>query len=835
MSIVLLCIIGPIISGQDPFSQDLSIRYSKPDASHWFGTDSLGRDIFTRICLGGRNTLYIAFQCTLITTVFGSIYGGISAFFDKADRFMMSFLDVIASIPGILIAIMIPLWFDSKSVFVVILAICLTGWCKMARLVRNLLKPLRKENYIIAAKDLRKSNFYIILRHLLPNSFPSIISRAILSIPEFIFYESFLGYLGIGVQPPETSWGSMISSAQHNFLFHPYTFIFSCLLLVLTIVSISWVGEAISDGYNVIITEDYIPKITNDVYREKFGENDLVSVRNLQVKYNDHVAIGNVSFNIRYGEILGLVGSSGCGKTTIAKVLSGMIHLYNGITSPNSLIYFRGKHINISSKNYTKQLNAKNGVSVIYQDAYSCLDPSMKIGNQLKECIRISDRISGKNLTERAIELLASVGLKENADFILKQYPHQLSGGIAQRVVIAMAIAVTPVLLICDEPTSSLDTITKKQISQLIKKIADERKISVLFISHDIETVRQISDRIIIMSDGSIQEEVMPEKIEFSDNPTTKELVDAARFEYKEKGDFHTQKTILRVQHLKYNYPSSTKCAVYDISFKLKRGETFGILGESGSGKTTLGRLISGHMRAAQNTIILEGEEINPQYIFQNALSAFDPRITIGESIIEGLSKISKAQKRMIQSKLMTSVGLNHSLLERFPRELSIGQCQRASIARVLSVNHSFIICDEPTSSLDTVNQKLILELLYDLIRNDKVTCIFISHDLNVVRFMSDRIAVMYKGSFLETAPAEVLFRKPLHPYTKALLSDTYIQQSLDAIENTGITTGCPYANNCEYCVEICKLQRPELKRIGKKTLEERHHFVACHLVDKEE
>lgn len=830
-TVIMICISGPIISGYSGFEQNLSIQHQAPNLLHWFGTDSLGRDIFTRVCLGGRNSLLIAFACTCITTIIGCIYGGISAHYEKLDRLLMSILDIFASIPSILVVIIIPIWFDSKNILVVILAICITGWCKMARLTRNLLKPIRMADYIFVAKSFKKSSLYIVIRHMIPNVFPTILSRMILSIPEFIFYESFLSYLGIGVQPPDTSWGSLISNAQSNFMFHPYQLLFSSLFLVLIMLSVTWIGECIGTKSNGkgYVEEGCSEK--NPLTSVDLSPEYLLQVQNLSVHYSNSLdeSVKNVSFEICPGEIVGLVGESGCGKTTIARTLSGIITLFSGNISKLSTIRFGEKIIDFTSEESVSSFCKAGEVSIIYQDAHSHLDPTMRVGDQIAECISLKEILSDAEMKQRICNLMTEVGLGTHCKKILSMYPYQLSGGIAQRIIIAMAIATRPRLLICDEPTASLDAILKRQVVRLIKKLAQEHKTAVLFITHDIELVKEIASRIMVMANGALEDIITIDNLLNSQNRYTRQLLNASPSASCSKKDFHTEDTVLRLQHIDYFYPGSDNKVLNNISLKLKRGETFGILGESGSGKTTLARIIAGHMTATSGVLSYSESTRSPQYIFQNAFSAFDPLIQIGDSIVEGVSDSALAYRQPILEKLLENVDLTPELGGRLPSELSIGQCQRAAIARALAINPSFVICDEPTSALDTINQKHVLDLLYKLIHEEQITCIFISHDVNVVHFMADRIAVMYKGHFVEIASADELFRNPCHPYTKMLLSDyAYFDYNDGVLEDSIDNRGCPYYNICQEKSSKCATIQPTLKQLGQNNVDERHHYVAC-------
>lgn len=839
--VLLLCFAAPIINGIDPNAQNIELRNDEPTLEHWFGTDSLGRDIFMRVCAGGRVSLLVAFACTILATTFGCLYGGISAFFPHVDRPMMSFLDSFSSIPDVLLIIVLSLWLNPKSVVVLAFSISLVGWCKTARLVRNLLKPLRSANYIVEARSLGKNGLYNVCFHMLPNISTSITSRAILSIPEFIFYESFLSYLGIGIRPPDASWGSLISEAQTNFMFHPYQLVVSSLFLILVLLSVSWLGDNISFGetsHNLHSTTTFLNTKENQQSLGSHGgkeiENCILSVQNLSVRYPSinrvrckKLAVNCVDFSIRQGEIVGLVGESGCGKTTIARAIAGIIYLYHGAISSESRFTFDGKPVDYCSKTDLQRIYGKNGIAVIYQDALSCLDPTAKIGKQLIECLLLQGAYSKAESQKMLEKYLCDVGLGGSIHMLLDLYPYQLSGGIAQRIMIAMSIMTKPKLLICDEPTASLDYINRKKIVMLIKELADKYSIAVLFITHDISIVKEIASKILVMNRGSIVDSITPEDFGHSKNIYTKQLAEATLKKKTECVDFHTAITVLRGIHLYYRYPTALFDSVENISFKLKQGEIFGILGESGSGKTTLAKIILGQLDATQGRVQKDSSIQNIQYLFQNPRTAFDPHWTVGRSILEGIPNC-KGREALLDS-LFEQVGLENNLADRYPSELSLGQCQRAAIARAVAVNPQLVICDEPTSALDLVNQKRILELLMQLNSERKRTYIFISHDLEVINYISDRIAVMYRGKFVEVASADDFFDHVYHPYAQVLITGTISSAPATELDLQYDGVGCDYYPYCSKRTDICKYKAPELKKIGCTTSAQRHHFVACH------
>lgn len=822
-----VCIFAPLFCCGEFDEQVLTIRNQSPSAEHWFGTDSLGRDIFLRVCVGGRNSLLIAFVCTVVTTLFGCLYGGVCALVVKLDKPLFALLDILVSIPDIILVLAFSLIFEFKGIVSICVAICSLGWCKMARLSRDLLKPLRDSEYVLQAKMFGANEFSVITKHLLPNIIQIVFSRAILSFSEFMFYESFLSYLGIGISPPNISWGSLIYGAQNNFSVYHYQGVFFCLFLFCTLIAVNCLGESLAGQSNTahgIKAQPYLSSGRSETeVKDNLYESDILYVKDLRVRYfaNAHgrSTVEGASLFIHKNEIVGLVGQSGCGKTTIARTLSGIVDFYGGMVDPGSKIYFNSKRINMSDKKSKRSIMGENGIALIHQNALSVLDPSMTIGKQLMECFKLwqNKPRSKKERIELANQYLKKVGISESEKY-LKKYPCQLSGGIAQRVVIAMAIAMKPQLLICDEPTSSLDNVNQKRIVSLLKKLVNEEELSILFISHDMSVVKSIASRVLRMQDGKITES----DLSCSDSNTMlmhRYIVDA-----------HTKDTALYVEHLYAGYYGMSDYVVRDVSFKLKPGETLGILGESGCGKTTLVRSILKKLVIKQypmeikpsSTIIFKSIK-KAQLVFQDPLASFDPHWTIGKSILESGCDLDTMYS------LLDDVGLEKEIAKKRPTQISIGQCQRAAIARAISVKPHLLICDEPTSSMDLDNQSKILNLLVNLIKEYNMTCIFISHDPDVIKNVSDRVAVMYKGKIVEVVSTKLFADNSTcehHPYTESLL---YSCDTDNVEDNMPQTNGCDYYNSCRSRCDVCRSSVPMLAKIGVDTSEKRHHFIACH------
>lgn len=534
---------------------------------------------------------------------------------------------------------------------------------------------------------------------------------------------------------------------------------------------------------------------------------NLVEIENLRVKFNTDSgvvnAVNGISFNIKKGETLALVGESGSGKSVTAR---GIIRLLanNAVLSNETKITFDGKNINTYSEKEYQKIRGKK-ISMIFQEPMSSLNPIYTIENQISEVLKIHDKYSDIKLKEKCLELLKQVQIPE-PESRLSQYPHQLSGGQRQRIMIAIAIANNPDLLIADEPTTALDVTVQTEILKLLQSLQKKYQMSILFITHDLTIVRQISDRVCVMYNGDIKETGNTKEI--FNNPQddyTKHLLSS---EPEERELFYDKngKNIITGKDLNITFNTKVKVAgrnktlsikaVNNISLNLQEGETLGIVGESGSGKTTLGQTLLRLVDRESNTEIsgdinffddkidkLSRKQFKPfrnqmQIVFQDPYASLNPRLSVKQIIEEGLivaQNIKNKNERLDKiENIMNEVGLEPSSMQRFPHEFSGGQRQRIAIARSFVLNPKFVLLDEPTSALDLSIQKQILELLLQLQSNYKTTYIFISHDLRVIRSISHNLIVMKDGSILEQGEAKNILNNPQNDYTKNLIKSAF-------------------------------------------------------------
>ncbi|MCL6269428.1 ABC transporter ATP-binding protein [Sansalvadorimonas sp. 2012CJ34-2] len=566
----------------------------------------------------------------------------------------------------------------------------------------------------------------------------------------------------------------------------------------------------------------------------------LLCVENLRIEFPSRhgiaVSVNDVSFELARGEILGLVGESGAGKSTIGNAIINLLSAPGRIAGGS--VVLDGEPIQTLQGEAMRQIRGRR-IGFIFQDPMTSLNPLLTIGTQLMETVVATRGASKEEAEARALELLEAVGIPE-PKLRLNQYPHQFSGGMRQRVVIAIALAGDPELIIADEPTTALDVSIQNQVLELIRKLCKERDVGCILITHDMGVIANTTDRVAVLYQGELMEcGPTMDVLERPQHDYTRSLISAVprsdvkvhRFpqvEYIEKAEelridvknhWLGQKEsfgevdhgkLLEVKDVDLRFVTKRAFrerdrryvqAIDNVSFHVKEGETFGLVGESGSGKSTTARVIAGLYRPDGGQVYFAGKEISGmsarerrplnrqiQMIFQNPYSSLNARMTVANIIAEPIRfhqlASSEAEVRQIVNDLLDHVGLGKAMGVRYPHEFSGGQRQRISIARALATRPRFLICDEPTSALDVSVQAQILNLLKDLQEELGLTMLFISHDLPVIRQMCDRIAVMKQGAIVEINDSASLFTNPENEYTRNLIE---VMPHLDHLSREGL------------------------------------------------
>lgn len=566
----------------------------------------------------------------------------------------------------------------------------------------------------------------------------------------------------------------------------------------------------------------------------------LLKIKNLKTYFHTRAginrAVDDISFSIDKGEIVGVVGESGSGKSVTCHTMLGLLPQPPAKVEGGSVTFDNEELLNLP-QSLLRAIRGKR-ISMIFQDPMSCLNPYLKILDQITEPILIHENVSRKTAEARAIEMMKKVGIRD-AEARAHSYPHEFSGGMRQRVMIAMALVTKPDLLLADEPTTALDVTVQARILKILRSLKDDLGIAVLFVTHDLGVVAELADRVVVMYRGKIVEQgntrdifekpshpyvkgliacrptldtqyqILPTVDDFlkteirkdgsfilSEHPDSKERLSKLK-EKRENSNKDTSPPLLMVNGLQVHFqtgggflgePRKTVKAVDGVDLQISSGQTLGLVGESGCGKTTLGRAILRLQKAKSGSILYDKNELNNlsqkemidfrkrmQIIFQDPYASLNPRQTIEQTLIEPMivhgigSNYSNRRDQIVF--LLEEVGLGPEFLLRYPHEFSGGQRQRISVARALAVEPEFIVCDECVSAMDVSVQAQVLNLLRELQEKRNLTYLFISHDLSVVKFMSDDVIVMQNGKIVESGKAQEIYHQPKSDYTKELLN----------------------------------------------------------------
>ncbi|MFJ5792638.1 dipeptide ABC transporter ATP-binding protein [Lysinibacillus sp. NPDC093197] len=527
----------------------------------------------------------------------------------------------------------------------------------------------------------------------------------------------------------------------------------------------------------------------------------ILEIQDLRVSFitgeSEFEAVKGVNFYVNKGETVGIVGESGSGKSVTARSIMRLLPSPPSFLKSGTIL-FQGENLVTQSEKQMEAIRGKD-ISMIFQDPMTSTNPTIRVGEQIAEGLMKHQKMSKKQAYEKTIELLKLVGIK-NSEERYQQYPHEFSGGMRQRVMITMALACNPSLLIADEPTTALDVTIQAQILSIMKQMQERLGTSIILITHDLGVVAGMCDRVIVMKEGEIVEEGTTEEI-FANpkHPYTKKLLNALPKLHEKKEPKQPPNIeegtdlnvpLIEVRNLSKHFDlkkGELLKAVDDLSFRIYPGETLGLVGESGSGKSTTGRTILQLHEPTDGEVLYKGVPVtrlskgelksmrrHMQIIFQDPYSSLNPRKKVLDIIGEALDvhKLAKSaeERRARIEELLELVGLKKEHALRYPHEFSGGQRQRIGIARALAVEPNFIVCDEPLSALDVSIQKQVVDLLKELQQRLGLTYLFIAHDLSMVKHISDRVAVMYGGKIVELAESEELYANPQHPYTKMLL-----------------------------------------------------------------
>ncbi|WP_431902120.1 dipeptide ABC transporter ATP-binding protein [Nonomuraea sp. bgisy101] len=814
---------------------DLPAVLGPPSAAHPMGADGSGRDVLSRLLFGARDTLVGALLATVVALVVGVTAGMLAGYFARwVDAVASWVFNLMMALPAIIVVL----------AFVAVAGPGLIGMMvfvgflaspSIYRLVRAATQRVRGELYIDAAKVSGLSDLRIVRRHVLSVVRSAVVVQAPLLFGAAILIQAGITFLGLG-EPGAPSWGAMLNDAATNVFTAPWLSIWPGAAIALTVLAVTLLGNAVRDGLEPARAPAAAPPASAPPAPHTDA---LLTITGLTVAHGPVTVVDAVSLAVRRGEVLGLVGESGSGKTQTVLAVLGLLPGTGRITGGG--VVFDGTELTGLSE---RDLNRMRGrrIGYVSQEPMANLDPSFRVGSQLIEPIIVHLGLSRREAKRRALDLLARVGIADPAR-IYRSFPHEISGGTAQRVLIAGAVSCDPDLLIADEPTTALDVTVQAEVLDLLRSLQRERGMAVLIVTHDLGVVADMCDRVAVMRDGRLVETAPAARLFAAPaEPYTVTLLAAnphnatprrpAPRVTRTNGKAHPGRSapvpglsvsgpnpgrpnpngpipvgsiaggpdpsgpvpggpvfggpLLEVDRLCVDFRQRGRRrpplrVLREVSLALAAGETLGLVGESGSGKTTLGRAVLGLAPITGGAIRFDGGPPAPrearardvQAVFQDPYSSLNPAMRIHDILVEpllvaGRHTAADADRRI--RSLLDRVGLPAGTGERRARELSGGQRQRVAIARALALGPRLIICDEPVSALDVSTQAQVLDLLIEIQRDTGVAYLFISHDLAVVRHVSDRVAVMAQGRIVETGDAEQVTTNPRDPYTRRLL-----------------------------------------------------------------
>ncbi|MDR3167252.1 MAG: ATP-binding cassette domain-containing protein [Treponema sp.] len=813
--IVLMSVFSPLIAPYDPF-QRTGLPFEKPNAEHLLGCNDVGHDLLSELLYGGRVSLTVGIFAALYSTavaVFAALVAGY--FGGPLDRFLMRVVDVIMSLPFLPLVIVLGV-FLGPGMGTQILVISLVMWASPCRELRSQVLKTRNNGYIDAARAMGEKSRRIILRHALPDLLPLIVPQFVLVAQGAILIESSLSFLGLG-DPVSKSWGSMLFFANTRAAFLTGAWVYWVLppglCIALACLSFSLIGFSMAGKRGL----EYFPYGSFKRVREEGAASDAggilpgeenpgpvpLNLSNITVRYKtgpeESPAVSRASLDLECREVLGIVGESGCGKTTLAMTILGL--LKDPAELSGGSVFINGDDVLVPGEMKILKIRGKT-VAYVPQNAMNTLNPVVSVEKQLLEAVRIHRKLPKEEAAGEVDRLMGYVGLDPERK---KSFNHELSGGMKQRVVIAMALANNPDILIADEPTTGLDVLVQKSILDLILELKNRFYLSVILITHDLPLALNYSDKLAVMYRGEIVdygpiEDVYHNPRHFHTcalfnnfprldqpkiwirNPDAETVREDALFVRNLSKTFYSRRGLL-------GKTSGSVQAVKGVSFAVRPGEVLGLIGGSGSGKTTVSRLITGLEKADGGEILLDGQSLltlrgaerraaakkihlvfqDPYQSMRNSMTIFD---ILKEPMIIGQDYTENEIKDRVCSAL-ADVRLpgTEAFMNRTPQSLSGGQRQRLAFARAIVAHPRYIIADEPTSMLDVSLRTELLKLMEDLRSRYHIGYIFITHDLSLAYHFCDHLLVMKEGAVVERGNARGLIHYPTHGYTKELIS----------------------------------------------------------------
>ncbi len=820
-ALLFLAIAGSWLAPYDPYAQ-VTAPFASPSFAHWLGADDLGQDLFSQLLVGARTSLMVGVLAAVVATVVGTAVGlaaGVAR--GITDMTLMRLVDVMLTLPFIPLVIVLSAFAGpgfSSTIFV----IGLVMWARTARVLRSQVLSARERGPAVAARAMGAGVPHIMWHHVLPSVFPLVVPELVRAANAAILLESSLAFLGLG-DPTRLSWGSMLYHANVRSAFLTDAWLWwelpPGLCIGGTVLAFVLVGYAIEGRLRPRLSTDWRVDTTRPTSRstteiprtaEDIRSGALLAIDALHVEYRSAAnviqALAGVSLEVSRGEIVGIVGESGSGKSTLVAASLGLLPASAVVTAGS--VSVNGSDIRALNNDAMRHLRGKT-VVLVPQSAMNSLNPVRTIGSQLAETVRLHSSVDRKAARLRARELLALVDIPADR---VEAYPHEFSGGMRQRVVIAMAIANDPQVIIADEPTTGLDVLLQTELLTLLNDLRNRLGIAVVLVSHDLAAVARIADRVLVMHRGRVVE-----------SGETGRLLNAPAHEYSrrlvraipelrtrlgtssreritsrvkaEEGNRqvarHTTNSepVLRLAGVSKSYGASSVRVLDNVSLQVHRGERVGLIGGSGAGKSTIARMIVGLSDPDTGDIYVDGIAVSLRstcarrtaaqrvhLVFQDPYESLAPGMRVRDLVAEpcrihGVAKQSQIENDVISA--LEDVGLVPAsrFLDTWPHELSGGERQRVAIARAIILKPALIVADEPTSQLDAPLRADIVMLMHTIGVKRGTAYLYITHDIAIASVFCDRLVVLQAGRVVETGLTAEIVRAPAHPYTALLLA----------------------------------------------------------------
>ncbi|MEO1538473.1 MAG: ATP-binding cassette domain-containing protein [Pseudomonadota bacterium] len=778
--LLFLVSVGPLLVAFPP-NVSVCAPFAAPSFAHPLGCNDVGQDILAGVLVGGRISLAVGLVTALVATSLATIIAIWSAWQGGfADTVVMRIVDAVMALPFLPLVVVLSAFFGA-SFTVQIGILCLVLWTQPVRELRAQALNLRNADHTDAARAMGGSAWHIASRHILPELTPLIVPQFIRIAHAAILTESALSFLGLG-DPIAKSWGTILFHANARTAFLTDAWLWWILppgmLIALSVLALALAGHGIGDRrQDGTVTVDRqahesVPRLSTA----------MIEARDVSLAYGPVQALDGVSLNIPKGETVGLIGASGSGKSTLAMAMLRLLPPAAEIRSGS--VWLADEDLLGLPRGVLRHVRGKR-IGLVPQAAMNALNPVRTIGSQIAEAVRVhgADRQTAR---DRATELLDLVLLPRDR---LTAYPHELSGGMRQRVAIAIALAARPEVLIADEPTTGLDVLVQKSILDLLTTLSSTLGLTVLFITHDVPMIAQRAGRLVILQGGRVVDAGAPSDLARAPgHPHTKALFDAIlplQGEKRWQREAALGDECLEVRDLSVVYSRGVLAAlrgappvraVSSASLRLDPGEVVGLVGGSGSGKTTLARAILGLVTPTGGSVLIDSHPPRPggpvSMIFQDPYQSMRPAMRVGDVVGEPLEITGRKSDARAIRRSLVACGLpgDEAFLARRLGSLSGGQRQRVAVARALVCGPRWLVADEPTSMLDQSLRADLLDLLEEIRAKRGVGILFITHDLALAHHFCDRIAVMMDGEIVETGPADVVCQAPKHTYTQALI-----------------------------------------------------------------